>query len=94
MNASTSAPVMWVPSMDAFLSHWFSLYEEARAFLNAEGGYLLPFEHQFFVATGEAVWELGLDPADADWARIGFDWLRPADAAAWERLRLRREIAS
>jgi len=95
MNAlSYDGPVMWVAAMDVFLSHWFPRYEDARAFMAAEGGFLFPFEHQFFAASSEAVRALGLDPADADWPRIGFDWIQPADPKAWARLRLQREIAA
>ena len=93
-RTSPTTPIMWDPNMDVFLSHWFPRYEEAREFLDAEGGYLFPYEHQYFVTTAEAVRALGLDPADPDWERIGFDWVRPADAEAFERLRLVREIAT
>lgn len=85
---------MWVPTVDIFLSHWFPGYEEARAFLLSEGGFLLPFERQYFVASAEAVRYLGLDPANPDWALIGFDWVQPANRDASERLRLQREIAA
>jgi len=85
---------MWVPRMDAFLSKWSVAYEEAKALLEAEGGYLLPYQDHFFVTTAGAIAELGLDPADPDWARIGFDWVRPADAAAWQRLNAKRESAA
>lgn len=95
MNQAPSAdPIMWIPRMDVFLSHWFSSYEEARAFLDVEGGYLFPYERQYFVAGDMAVRVLGLDSADPDWARIGFDWVKPADEQAWARLRLQREIAA
>ena len=84
---------MWVPSMDAVVSRWFTAYADARASLQAEGGYLLPYRGQFVVTTSEAIRELGLDPADSDWARIGWDWVQPRDSAAWERLRDRRAAA-
>jgi hypothetical protein len=87
-------PVMWVPSMDAVVSRWFSTYDDARASLIAEGGYLLPYKGQVFVTSREGVRELGLDPDDADWARIGFDWIHPLDEAAWGRLHERRIIAA
>jgi hypothetical protein len=51
---------------------------------------LLPYRHQFFVTTSEAMRELGLEPDDSDWARIGWDWVRPKDAAAWERPNVKR----
>ncbi len=90
--APLHGPVMWVPSMDAVVSRWFTTYEEARASLEAEGGYLFSYRGQFFVTSSEGVRELGLDPADPDWDRIGHDWVRPSDQAAYHRLRLRREL--
>ena len=84
--------VMYVQTMDAFLNRWFSSYDEAREALGADGGYLLPYEDQFFVTVPDAIRELGLDPADPDWERIGFDWVRPQDREAWERLILKREV--
>ena len=87
-------PALYVPSMDAIVSRWFTTYEEARASLDAEGGYLLPYRTQFFVTSREAIRELGLDPDDPDWSRIGWDWVRPLDPVAWERLRDRRAIAA
>jgi hypothetical protein len=87
-------PLMYVPSMDVFLNRWFVSYEDARAARQAEGGYLFPYRHHFFVAPSGALGELGLDPADPDWERIGWDWVRPLDRAAWDRLRVKREIAA
>lgn len=87
------SPVMWVPGMSVFLNHWFSTYAEARAHLDAAGGVLLPYGSQCFVTTADAIRELGLDPRDPDWDRIGRDWVRPEDAAAWERLRAKRDVA-
>ena len=92
-NAQAEGPTMYVRTMDVFLNRWFTRYDEARAARDAEGGYLFPFRHHFFVAAPAAVRELGLDPDDPDWARIGWDWVRPLDRAAWERLKERREIA-
>lgn len=94
MDGSDHGPEMYVPGMDAFLNRWFTVYEEARTALEAEGGYLLPYRGQFFVTVAGAIEELGLDPHDPDWRRIGWDWVRPADAEAWQRLRLRREVAA
>ncbi len=85
---------MWIASMDAVVSRWFTTYEAARASLDAEGGYLFPYGTQFFVTLAEGVRELGLDPVDPDWARIGWDWVRPVDSQAWRRLRDKRELAT
>jgi hypothetical protein len=90
MTPSTPQPVMWVPRMDVFLHKWFTTYEEARATHQVDGGYLLPYRSHFFLAQAESIRELGLDPDDPDWERIGRDWVRPLDVAAWERLAERR----
>lgn len=92
--SQTTEPAMWVPRMDAVLSRWFTSYEDARCSREAEGGYLFPYRNQFFVTSSAAILELGLDPADPDWQRIGFDWVRPSDIAAWERLKEKRLMAS
>lgn len=93
MNDDERGPVMYVSGMAVILNRWFTTYAEARAALDADGGYLLPHAGQFFVTEREGVRELGLDPDDPNWARIGWDWVRPADPAAWEALRTAREIA-
>ena len=85
--------IMYVSGMGAFLNRWFNTYEAARAAREAGGGYLLPFKHQFFVTDRAAIVELGLDPDDPDWQRIGWDWVRPLDSAAWARLKEKREAA-
>lgn len=84
---------MYDGSMSVFLNRWFGTYEDARAALEADGGYLFPYRHHFFVAEAGAVRELGLDPADPDWERIGWDWVRPLDRDAWERLETQRTVA-
>jgi hypothetical protein len=89
-DSADEQPSMWVPSMDAVLNRWFTNDDDARASLDVEGGYLLPFRHQFFVTSSAGIEELGLDPADPDWKRIGRDWARPADRQTWERLRDQR----
>ena len=87
-------PVMYVARMDAILNRWFTAYAEARASLHSEGGYLLPYRDQYFVTLREGIRELGLDPDDPDWTRIGWDWVRPEDAEAWGRLLAKRELAT
>lgn len=87
-------PLMYVSRMEVFVNRWFATYEEARASLESEDGYLLPYKRHFFVTVAGAIRELGLDPDDPDWTRIGRDWVRPVDIEAWERLRDKREVAS
>jgi hypothetical protein len=69
-----------------YLCEWYADYETARRHREEVGGYLFPYRSQFFLATRGYVETLGLDPDDADWTRIGWDWARPADQAAWARL--------
>ena len=79
--------------MAPYLNRWFAGYEEAAASLRDEGGYLLPYRKQFFITVHDAIREIGLDPDDPDWERIGFDWVRPRDVEAHLRLcRLRLRV--
>ncbi len=93
-DAAPRLPVMYVSSMAVYLNRWFTCYEDARAARETDGGFLFPYQDQFFVAEPAAIRVLGLDPADPDWERIGFDWARPRDPEAFERLLLKREIAA
>ncbi|XXF76290.1 hypothetical protein P2318_24970 [Myxococcaceae bacterium GXIMD 01537] len=68
------------------LNRWFASHAAARASLQREGGYLFPFREQCFITEAGFISALGLDPADPDWARMGFDWVEPLDPAARERL--------
>jgi len=92
-RSNEDEPVMYVPAMSVFLNRWFAAYEQARVAREAEGGYLFPFKNGYFVTVADAVRELGLDPFDPDWERIGWDWVCPRDSEAWRRLKVKREIA-
>ena len=85
-----SAAFMYTRRMETLLNRWFTTYEEARESLNHQEGFLFPYGSQFFVCEFEGIRELGLDPNDSDWERIGWDWVKPLDRAAWERLRQKR----
>ena len=78
-------------NLDVFLNRWYSNYEEARQSLDRHGGFLLPYQKHFFICQPDVISALGLDPADPDWEKIGYDSARPVDAAAFERLRQKRE---
>lgn len=92
MMRDDAGPTMYAPAMGAFLNHWCATYDEARVLREEQGGYLLPFKHQFFVTGPAAIEELGLDPQDPNWERIGWDWVQPRDAGAWEMLRDKRRM--
>lgn len=65
---------------------WCASYEEAAGIRENHGGYLLAYRRHFFITDRHFVVTLGLDPDDPDWQRIGRDWVKPARAAARERL--------
>jgi hypothetical protein len=71
---------------EGFINEWYASYEAARDHLREAGGYLLPYKNHFFICKDEYIRALGLDPDDADWGRIGSDWVNPTDRDAWERL--------
>jgi hypothetical protein len=81
---------MYARGLDVLLNRWFARYEDARAAREQEGGWLLPFDKQFFICEAEGIRVLGLDPDDPDWALIGWDWVQPQDPAAWLRLKQKR----
>ena len=83
--------IWYQTSLDVFLNRWFSNHGEARTALESEGGFLLPYQHHFFVCKADVIQALGLDPNDPDWEKIGFDCARPKDQAAFERLLAKRK---
>jgi hypothetical protein len=73
------------------LNSWFADYDEARE-VHAQTStvtsrrYLLAYKRHFFVVERPFIVSLGLDPDDADWAAIGWDWARPRNPEARRRL--------
>jgi hypothetical protein len=83
--------LLCVPGRGAFLNHWFATYDEAHAvhaelLLAGERRYLLAYQRQLFVAEAGYIESIGLEPDDADWRAIGWDWARPRSYAARRRL--------
>ncbi|MDX1983046.1 MAG: hypothetical protein SFV51_22435 [Bryobacteraceae bacterium] len=76
----------------AFLNRWFRTYEEARASLDRDGGFLFPYHKHFVVCEGGFLEASGIDPGDPDWERIGRDWVKPADTEARRRLSTRQPV--
>lgn len=70
----------------AFWKVWYSNYEEARAHLNASGGFLLPYRKHFFLCEAVYVHFLGVPEGDADLAAVGVNWAEPKDVAAYRRV--------
>lgn len=72
--------------VSGYLNSWFANYSEARSQLQSAGGFLLPYKNQFFICNAHYIEQIGFDPDDPDWKRIGYDWVVPADKKAWQRL--------
>ncbi|WP_019216596.1 hypothetical protein [Legionella tunisiensis] len=69
-----------------FLNKWFASYLEAKAHLQINGGFLLPYRNQFFICDANYIKNLGFNPEDTDWLLIGYDWNTPNHREAWQRL--------
>lgn len=78
--------LFYPPSCGGHWNVWSASAEEALSIRAQHGGYLLPYKHQFVIVERAFIEDLGLDPDDADWARIGRSWIRPTDLAARHRL--------
>lgn len=74
------------PQASALWHIWFATHEEAHAHLEAHGGYLLPYQKHFFICNDDYMRNLGIDLADPDLQKVGADWSRPKDKAAFDRL--------
>ncbi|MCW7538512.1 hypothetical protein OOT46_11735 [Aquabacterium sp. A7-Y] len=76
------------------LNVWCPSYEEAKAYLDSHRGfYLLQYKGQCFLAQAPHIVDLGLDPKDPDWEKIGRDWVQPKDPEAKTRLRQKLQQA-
>ncbi|MFN0170161.1 MAG: hypothetical protein ACKV22_27390 [Bryobacteraceae bacterium] len=78
--------ILFDRSHGASLNRWFKRYDEARASLDRDGGFLFPYRQHFVVCESGLLEAHGLDAGDPDWERIGRDWVRPADPRALSRL--------
>lgn len=83
------------PGLSDSLNHWFATYEDAKQHQSDHGGILLPYRHQCFVTSTEILPRLGYERDDPDWRDIGYDFVRPASPAAYDRIkaRLTRRLA-
>ena len=72
---------------DSGLNVWFGEYSQAKAYLDSRDHvYLLPYLQYFFICGAGHIEKIGLDPADEDWQKIGYDWVCPLDENAKQRL--------
>ncbi|MCO5142561.1 MAG: hypothetical protein M9962_05670 [Oligoflexia bacterium] len=74
------------PHASALWNVWYGSYEEAKTHVLEHGGYLLPYQKQFFVCDENYVLNLGIETDDPDLKKVGRDWVTPKDATAWNRL--------
>lgn len=79
--------ISWYHQASPFILHWFAHYDEAKAHLKTNGGYLLAFRNQFFIGTADYIDFIGLDPMHPAWQKVGFDVVEPRDAAALREIR-------
>lgn len=69
-----------------FLNQWFANYKEAKLYQQLNGGFILPFQKQFFICDANYINNLGFNTEDPDWELIGYDWANPNNKEAWQRL--------
>ena len=65
---------------------WLADYQEAQQIHREHGGYLLGYRRQFFIADGDYLQDLGLDPEREEWDRMDRNWIEPGDLNARARL--------
>lgn len=68
-----SMDTFWYSKASPFLTQWFKSHSEAKEYLSQNGGYLLTFKGDYFIACADYIRFLGLDPDMDLWARVGFD---------------------
>lgn len=69
-----------------FLNQWFANYTDAKSYQQLNNGFLLPFKNQFFICDADYINNLGFNSEDRDWKLIGYDWVKPDNKQAWQRL--------
>ena len=69
-----------------FVHKWFKSYIEACRYQAKNGGYLLRFWADYIVCGIEYIQLLQLHSYSKDWELIGFDWVKPHDQSAYQRL--------
>jgi hypothetical protein len=77
---------LYKKSSAAFLNAWYKDYNTARQHLSNTGGYLLRYRQYYFVSEDDYIENLGLLHLKDEWEKIGYDWVRPRDTAAWQTL--------
>lgn len=77
---------MYTAGCGAYLNVWFKHYPEAAAYHLANGGYLLQYRKDYYVAEHAVIEVLGLQNLSAEWKAMGNNWVQPANKEAWEKI--------
>ena len=72
--------------VSALWNVWYASYDAAKKHVHEHGGYLLPYQKQFFVCDKDYITSLGLRLDDPDLVAVGVDWVKLRDSTAWDRL--------
>ncbi|MTI32281.1 hypothetical protein [Xanthovirga aplysinae] len=78
---------LYKPSGIAFVHGWFRNYNEAEAYFQQNGGYLLYFWNDFIVCGKEYIECLELGSYTLQWKKIGYNWQNPLDPEAHQFLK-------
>ena len=63
----------WYQKSSPFINHWFARRIDAQEHQQLNGGFLLPYKGQYFIAEKEYIEHVGLDPENPIWKIINFD---------------------
>ena len=74
------------PSSFGTTNIWSASYDEAAQIRAQNNAYLLTYKRQFVVVQAPFIDALGARGNDPDWQRMGFDWAKPKDVEARDRL--------
>lgn len=77
---------LYPPRCCGHVNRWYARYADADIGRRMADGYLLAYRRQFLVVERPFIEDLGIDPDDADWRRLGFDWVHPRETMARTRL--------
>ena len=77
---------MYYGNCGAYLNVWFANYDEAKHYHQEQGGYLLPYRKDYYVCTKEVVLYLGLDEHDAEWEKLGNNWVDNTCPTSWNTI--------
>lgn len=82
----TEEDCLYPQTWSAHFNTWYANYDEAKDHLNKVGGYLLRYRQHYFICENGYIRALGLGEFQAEWERIGYDWVKPADVLSWNVL--------